>query len=61
MDIQLSRYHGLLHFVATRVLGGDEGADEAVKNYLRTSPLDFGICPNLVCRDLMLPFRPLVI
>ena len=31
-DARFSRYRGLLHFLATRVLGGSERADEAVGN-----------------------------
>lgn len=31
-DARFSRYRGLLQFLATRVLGGSERADEAVEN-----------------------------
>jgi DNA-directed RNA polymerase specialized sigma24 family protein len=43
-DAQFSRCRGLLYFVASRVLDGGEGAEEAVKNCFLTAvrnPLKF--------------------
>src|SRR5262245_6904930 len=31
-DNRLSRYSGLLHFIARQVLGGSEGVEEAIEN-----------------------------
>ena len=37
---RFSRCRGLLHFIACRVLGSDERADEAVKNCWRSASRD---------------------
>jgi DNA-directed RNA polymerase specialized sigma24 family protein len=40
VDARLSRYRGLLRFMAARVLGGSEGVEEAVRNCLLAAACD---------------------